>query len=236
MAAVLALVVVTASACGGGGGGEGASESDSTVDESEGLARADGTDASPSPVDDGNGPNLVGDAEPGAVFTVSGLTIGYDEIADVGAEETVPVEYGALISPVLEDGLEGDLTRYRNQLQFLVNRVASRGQADRVHLLGAAYRELPSLDGGVSIVATVLVDNRGDEDITDVVIDAELLDRSGAAVADGRFVLGRSVYGDVPAQSMMLANLIFPPARVSDEEADLVDRPQLSTRVDWEVR
>lgn len=230
---VLGLLCAMTVLVGCGGDSDGSSDAAGSLD-ALGDNEGDSTTQTAASGDD-DGPSLVGEAEPGAVFTVSGLTISYDEIDAIGADASVEADYGALISPVLEESLEGDTTRYRKQLQHVVNRVASRGRVERVHLLGAAYRELPSLDGGVSIVATVLVDNRGNDEIADVVIDAELRDASGATIADGRFVLGRRIYGEVPERSMMLANLIFPPARVTDDQADLVDRPMLSARVDWEV-
>jgi len=230
--AVLAVLILVA----------GCAQADAPVGEVAGVVESDGASQDESSRQastahgDPSGPaSLLGEAVPGATFVVSGVSFDYSELVSLGETGEVPEEYGAIISPVLVDSLEGDLGLYRQQVQHVVNRVHAEGRARRVHLLGAAYRQLPGLDGGVSIVATVLIDNRSSDAIIDVVVDAELQDASGDTVADGRFVLGQSLYGEIPSATMMLANLIFPPARIANDQADLVDSPVLDAGVDWEV-
>ena len=174
----------------------------------------------------------VGDA-----FDVGGVTFRRAVLEDP-PDAASPTAYDYVIDPTIKATLPSDLSLYERQLQYVVDRLHSEAVARRGFLLGAGYRTFPDLDAGVSVLATVLIDNPVTEPITDLVVDAEIVRAGGAddgeVVARGRFELDRANHGVLAPDTMLLTNLVFPPARVQVDDADFALNHRVDIELTWD--
>ena len=218
--AAAALVAMLASGCGSGG--------DSTASGSE--------DEIEDPSEEVTGVASITDGlSEGSTYRMSGVSVTRSELDEISAGDEISPRYGAVLSPPIEAGIEGDSARYQNQVQYLVNKIHDEGEPKLVHLVGARYVEYPGLSDGLSIFATVLVVNRTLREIENLVVSATVTGLDGDAIAEGDFELPSDTYGVLGPKTMMLANIVFQPALVVTEDADLVTEAVFEADLSWDI-